>query len=187
MRRLVVLGALALVACGAPPDARARTAGLPAPAGLDTNPPVPAVAAPTPDAWTVTSDTSPMDNAITTRLVALSDSTASTPLSAILYVSCNGPAFELAVSTASVLDADVRGGLAVRVRVDSGSPVSENWTRSADSYGAFAPTPRHLVARMRAAHRVLIELPVDGERRDIASFSLDGLRNHLGALPCAKL
>jgi hypothetical protein len=135
------------------------------------------------------SDTSPMDRSISTALIAVSDGDVSsdTGYAARLYVGCgpDGATPWVGIHVSDVLEDTGMSTVEVRVRFDSLQPVMADWPRAEDGQWAFADSASVLMQQMRSARRVLIELPVYGQGKRIASFAVSGLSNSLAALSCA--
>jgi TonB family protein len=122
---------------------------------------------------------------VTLRLEAINPGPASTrDIRPALTVVCRGHAFEVYVSTGSVLRAE-DDATPVRVRWGTGVAQATSWSRSPDHSVIFAPEPRPFLKQLLATPDLRLEVqPVDAVPK-VITFDARGLDRHTKQLDAA--
>src|SRR5687767_4065285 len=103
----------------------------------------------------------------------------------VLILRCQERMLQAYIVTSTAANVESGDSRTVRLRFDSDAAETQGWAESTDSDALFAPAPEFLLDRLRTTKRLLFGFTPFNAPPVVASFSTEGLTNHLSRLTAA--
>jgi hypothetical protein len=159
-------------------EARTRNAG----AGREA-------AAPQASTWQFTESKDPMDDSVSVLLYREADEEVGSGFSKIrptMVLRCEGKKLQAYINFKGTVDYNYQTDLsAVRLRFDDKTAKLEGWSISTSREALFAPNPRTFLRNLLDSKVLLVEWRQLGEKTNVARFTSDDLKAHVGKFTAA--